>query len=81
LTDVVTISGDVATRTVAPPPSVKIEMPAPVAPVEQLPDRSEENVVLRRIEGEPIHLDESGDALRKEIRSRKEPGPPGHSRS
>src|SRR5262249_12278617 len=71
--DTVVISGDVASRPVSPPPTIEVELPPPTAPAEQLPNEGEENIVLRRIEGEPIHMDDQGEALRKEIRARKEP--------
>jgi len=68
MSDVI-ISGDVAVR--KPPPSIEVELPAPVAPAERLPQG--EDVVTKRLPGEPIIMDESGDALRKEIRREREP--------
>jgi len=72
MSDVI-VSGDTVSRPVdkSPPPTVEVQMEPPAAPAEQLPNDGED-IVLRRIEGEPIHMDESGDALRKEIRARRE---------
>src|SRR6516165_1370764 len=68
MTEVV-ISGDTVVRKEpAPPPTIKVDMPAPVAPPEQLPDRGEgADVRLKNIGGEPIELGE-GQGLRDEIR-------------
>src|SRR5262252_6308520 len=64
-------SGDTITRPVSPPPAVKVNMePAPVGP-ELLP-HDPENVVTRRLPGEPIHLSEDGRELKDEIRRRRE---------
>ena len=64
-------SGDTITRPVSPPPAVKVNMePAPVGP--DLLPQDPENVVTRRLPGEPIHLSEDGRELRDEIKRRKE---------
>src|SRR5215831_7138441 len=73
MTDVV-ISGDVAVRRAPePPPTIEVQMPAPVAPAEQL-SQDGDDVRLKRIAGEPIELDVEGKALRAEIPER-EPDP------
>jgi len=70
VTDVVQISGDVAVRKAPePPPTIEVQMPAPVAPSEQLPQDGDD-IRLKRIGGEPIELDVEGKALRAEIPER-----------
>jgi len=61
----VIISGNTAYRA---PPTVEVNLEP--APSEQPKDV--ENVVMRRIGGEPIHHDDSGSELREEIRKRRE---------
>src|SRR5215471_8587479 len=69
--DVVQVQGNVASRSVAPPPTVPVQMePVPIG-TELLP-HDPENVVTRRLPGEPIHLSEDGRELRDEIKRRKE---------
>jgi hypothetical protein len=64
----VIISGNVAV-TKAP---IKVDMPPPVAPAEQLPDRSEgADVRLKNIGGELIEAGEDGRGLREEVRRQK----------
>jgi hypothetical protein len=67
----VIISGNTAIRTVdkSPPPTIPVEMPAPVAPVEQLPQDGDD-VRLKRID-DPITLSVDGRELRDEIRRQK----------
>src|SRR5262249_38321191 len=66
--DVITVSGDTVARNVAPPKSIEVELPAPVAGPEQLPDRSEgADVRLKRV-SDPITLSEDGHELREEIK-------------
>jgi len=79
MTEVV-ISGDTAIRKApAPPPTIKVDMPPPVAPAEQLPDRGEgADIRLKNVGGEPIEAGEDGRGLREEIRRQKrerEPDP------
>jgi len=70
MTDVI-VSADTVTRPVAPP-TVHVELPAPSAPADEMLPSDPQNVVTRRLPGEPIHLDETGEALRQEIRSSRE---------
>src|SRR5262249_49558920 len=66
----VIISGDVAVRKApAPPPTIEVPMPAPVAPEEPLPQDGDD-VRLKRI-NDPITLSVDGRELRDEIRRRK----------
>jgi len=66
MTDVV-ISGDsVIRKAPAPPPTIAVEMPAPDAPPEQLPDQGSD-LRLKRV-SDPITLSEDGHELREEIR-------------
>jgi len=69
MTEVV-ISGDTVVRKEpAPPPTIRVDMPPPVAPPEQLPDRGEgADVRLKNIGGEPIEAGEDGRGLREEVR-------------
>jgi len=72
MTDV--ISGDVAVRKAPePPPTIEVQMPAPIAGPERLPE-PDGDILLKRIGGEPIELDVEGKALRAEIPER-EPDP------
>ena len=69
MTEVVNVA---VTKAPAPPPTIKVDMPAPVAPPEQLPDRGEgADVRLKNIGGEPIEAGEDGRGLREEIRRQK----------
>jgi hypothetical protein len=74
----VVISGNVAvTKAPAPAPVVKVDMPPPVAPAEQLPDRGEgADVRLKNIGGELIEAGEDGRGLREEIRRQKREADP-----
>src|SRR5262245_60144447 len=66
-------SGDTITRPVSPPPTVHVELPAPTAPADEMLPQGE-NVVTKRLPGEPIPLSEDGRELRDELRRRKEGG-------
>ena len=79
MSDVI-VSGNTVTRSVTPPPTVEVELPAPVAGPEQLPDRSEDADVRLRNISDPISLSEDGHELRDEIRRRKgDAEPPIHA--
>jgi hypothetical protein len=63
----VIVSGNVAvTKAPAPAPVVKVDMPAPVAPAETIPQDSGD-VRLKHV-SDPIEFGDNGAALRKEIR-------------
>ena len=73
MSDVV-ISGDTAVRKAPAPPPIEVEMPAPVAGPERLPDRSEgADLRLKRIGGEPIELGQDGAELNQAMRGREAP--------
>src|SRR5215471_629961 len=72
----VIVSGNTVIRPVdkSPPPTVEVEMPAPAAPAEQLPQDGDD-VRLKRI-NDPITLSQDGRELRDEIgRQGREPDP------
>jgi hypothetical protein len=70
----VVISGNVAV-TKAPAP-IKVDMPPPVAPPEQLPDRGEGADIRLKHVSDPIEAGEDGRGLREEVRRRRgEPDP------
>jgi hypothetical protein len=64
----VIVSGNVAvTKAPAPPPTIKVDMPAPIAPAETIPQDSGD-VRLKNIGGEVIEAGEDGRGLREEVR-------------
>jgi hypothetical protein len=70
----VVISGNVAV-TKAPPPTIKVEMPAPVAPAETIP-QDNGDIRLKHV-ADPIEAGEDGRGLREEVRrqQREQAGP------
>jgi hypothetical protein len=73
----VIVSGNVAvTKAPAPPPTIKVEMPAPVAPTEQMPDRGEGADIRLKHVSDPIEGGEDGHGLREEIRRQKREADP-----
>src|SRR5262249_30617014 len=66
----VIVSGDTVTRSIdkSPPPTIEVEMPAPAAPADQLPQDGDD-VRFKRI-NDPIALSQDGRELRDEIRRR-----------
>jgi hypothetical protein len=70
----VIVSGNVAV-TKAPAP-IKVDMPPPVAPAEQLPDRGEGADVRLKYVSDPIESGEDGRGLREEVRRQKREADP-----
>ena len=67
-------SGDTITRPVSPPPTVQVELPAPVAPADEMLPQDGGDVVLKRI-SDPIDSGPDGSGLREAMRREREAEP------